>query len=148
MMTGQWFIVDNDISNASWDTIQRLARGSGVLVLAPEGRLSPRIRLFAKQRGLRIETEHSGHSRRATRVHDMRELRAALLRRTPLILLSPIHPTRTHPDSEPVPPMRAAAFARLAVRRLIALGGMDARKFRRVEQLGFQAWAGISAFRT
>jgi thiamine-phosphate pyrophosphorylase len=44
--------------------------------------------------------------------------------------------------------MRAAALARLAGRRLIALGGMDARKFARIENLGFRGWAGISAFRT
>jgi thiamine monophosphate synthase len=31
---------------------------------------------------------------------------------------------------------------------LIALGGMDARKYARIRNLGFQGWAGISAFRT
>jgi thiamine-phosphate pyrophosphorylase len=44
--------------------------------------------------------------------------------------------------------MRAAALARLAGRKLVALGGMDERRFRRVERLGFVGWAGISAFRT
>ena len=145
-MTRQWFIIDAGASDASWDVIRRLPRGSGVLVVAPaQAHLSPRLRLLARQNGLRIETEHSG---RAARVHNMRELRQALLRSTPLILLSPIRPTRTHPDWKPIPRMRAAAMGRLAKRRLIALGGMDARRFARVEPLGFQAWAGISAFRT
>jgi hypothetical protein len=44
--------------------------------------------------------------------------------------------------------MRAAAFARLAKRRAIALGGMDAQRYARLAQLGFIGWAGISAFRT
>jgi hypothetical protein len=44
--------------------------------------------------------------------------------------------------------MRAAALARLGKRRLLALGGMDARKFARIKGLGFQGWAGISAFKT
>jgi thiamine-phosphate pyrophosphorylase len=89
--------------------------------------------------------ERTGH---AKRVHNLSELRSAMLKRTPLVLLSPIYPTSTHPDWVPLPRMRAAALARLARRRLVALGGMDARRFRRVKNLGFQAWAGISGFRT
>jgi thiamine-phosphate pyrophosphorylase len=70
-----------------------------------------------------------------------------MFRRTPMILLSPLFPTRSHPDWEPLPRMRAAALARLGRRNLFALGGMDARKFARIERLGFRGWAGISAFR-
>jgi thiamine-phosphate pyrophosphorylase len=81
-------------------------------------------------------------------VHNAPELCRALLAGTPLILLSQIFPTSSHPDWKPIPRMRAAALARLGGRRLLALGGMDARKFARVRKLGFQAWAGISAFRT
>jgi thiamine-phosphate pyrophosphorylase len=42
--------------------------------------------------------------------------------------------------------MRAAALVRLAGRNAIALGGMDARRFRLVRRLGFQGWAGIGAW--
>jgi thiamine-phosphate pyrophosphorylase len=69
-----------------------------------------------------------------------------LFARVPLILLSPIHSTRSHPDWRPIPRMRAAAYARLAGRRLIALGGMDERRFERIERLGFVGWAGIDAW--
>jgi hypothetical protein len=44
--------------------------------------------------------------------------------------------------------MRAATLARLAGRRAIALGGMDARRYANIAQLGFIGWAGILAFRT
>jgi hypothetical protein len=44
--------------------------------------------------------------------------------------------------------MRAAAFARLARRKLLALGGMDEKRYAQVARLGFIGWAGISAFRT
>jgi thiamine-phosphate pyrophosphorylase len=44
--------------------------------------------------------------------------------------------------------MRAAALARLGGRNLLALGGMNARRFRRIERLGFYGWAAIDAFRT
>jgi thiamine-phosphate pyrophosphorylase len=80
-------------------------------------------------------------------VHDNRELRDALLRRMPLILMSPLYPTASHPHWRPIPAMRAAAFARLAQRRLIALGGMDAQRYAKIAPLGFIGWAGISAFR-
>lgn len=65
-----------------------------------------------------------------------------------MVLLSPLFPTDSHPDWKPLKRMRAAAFARLARRKLIALGGMDARRFARIRHLGFKGWAGISAFRT
>jgi thiamine-phosphate pyrophosphorylase len=42
--------------------------------------------------------------------------------------------------------MRAAALARLARRRLVALGGMDARRYAKIARLGFSGWAGIDAY--
>ena len=139
----RWLIIADP---AALRTVGRLPRGSGVLVVHP---LAPpeirQLRRIANRRDLSIVREESGS---AARVHNMRELRRALLARTPIILLSPLYPTRTHPDWKPIPRMRAAAMARLARRGLTALGGMDARKFERVRRLGFQRWAGISAFRT
>jgi len=139
----QWLIVADE---AAVQKASLLPRGCGVLLLI---RLNPgatrRLRQIAASRKLTIAEERAGDARR---VHDVRELRSAMLRRTPLILLSPIHPTASHPDWTPIPRMRAAALVRLAGQRVIALGGMDARRFTRVEDLGFQAWAGISAFRT
>jgi thiamine-phosphate pyrophosphorylase len=103
------------------------------------------LRLLARERKLEIVIEGP---RSARRVHNVRELRAAMLQRTPLILLSPLYPTISHPDWQPLPRMRAAALARLGGRTLLALGGMDARRFARIRKLGFRGWAGITAFRT
>ena len=143
----QWLIVA-DLSGA-YAAVQKLPMGSGVLVVAAEGRdhekLLHRLRHLARSRGLTVVDEKDGE---AVRVHDLRELRRALLRRTLLILLSPIYPTKSHPDWPALPRMQAAAFARLGGRRLVALGGMNERRFAQVRALGFQAWAGISAFRT
>jgi thiamine-phosphate pyrophosphorylase len=138
----QWLIIDARLDEAA---LRRLAPGSGVLVIgALRGDEQKRLRRLAKIRRLTVVAE----GRSAQRVHNIRELRRALLRRTPLVLLSPIHPTRSHPQWKPPARMRVAALARLASRRLLALGGMDARKYARVKALGFQGWAGISAFRT
>jgi thiamine-phosphate pyrophosphorylase len=141
----QWLVVTSDGAELT-RAMRGLERGSGLLLLAPLGRRKMTwLRQRARQNGLTVVMEQRG---KGARVHDIRELRAALLRRTPLILLSPIYPTRTHPEWQPSARMRAAALTRLGGRRLVALGGMNSRRFARVKDLGFQAWAGISAFRT
>lgn len=140
----QWLIANSPFGHELWVAIRRLPRGSGVLVIHNlDAKESRRLRYLARQRKLTLASE----GRMAARVHNVRELRRALHRRTPLVLLSPLHATLSHPAARPLPRMRAAALARLGKRRAFALGGMDARKFARVEALGFQGWAGISAFR-
>lgn len=140
----QWLIIEQSLSQ-SWPALRNLPRGSGVLVLRALGpRDQARLRRLAKLRTLTLVRERRGS---AARIHNIRELRYALLRRTPLILLSPIHQTLSHPGWKPLPTMRAATLAALADRRLIALGGMNPKRYSKVAQLGFIAWAGISAFR-
>ncbi len=150
-MPRQWLIADAWIDVELWSAVRKMPRGSGALVLFHDIAAQERLRLLrglrriGRTKGLIIVDEADGT---AARVHNLRELRRALLVRTPMILLSPLHPTASHPEWRPVRRMRAAAFARLAGRRLIALGGMNAKRFSRIERLGFQGWAGISAFRT
>ena len=147
----QWLIVDGRLGERLWPAVRELPRGSGILVLhhdlsGPKRRkLLLELRRLARANDLRIIDEASGE---AARVHNVAELRKALFARTPLVLLSPLHPTASHPDWRPLPRMRAAALARLAGRRLVALGGMDSKRFSRIQRLGFQAWAGMDAFRT
>lgn len=141
----RWLLVDGT-DRDSW---HRLPAGSGMVVLAHQlgGRqreaLLRRLRRLARGRRLILVDEAAGDARR---VHDHRELREALLARASLILLSPLYPTKSHPLWPPIPRMRAAALARLAGRQLIALGGMNAHRFKRVQSLGFVGWAGISAW--
>jgi thiamine-phosphate pyrophosphorylase len=138
----EWLIVMGPDDRAGIEAAKRLRRKTGILLLEPLPHGDMRsLRL----RGLTILLEKRGV---AARVHDAHELGRALIARTPLILLSPIYPTSSHPEWRPMPRMRAAALARLGGRRLVALGGMDARRFARIKNLGFQGWAGISAFRT
>jgi hypothetical protein len=137
----QWLIVRGADDREGLAAARRLLRGGDVLLLQP---LPTREMRALRLRGLTVVIERG---RRAARVHDVRELRRACMARTPLILLSPLYPTSSHPGCTPIPPMRAAALARLGKRKLVALGGMDARKFAQIRRLGFQGWAGISAFR-
>jgi thiamine-phosphate pyrophosphorylase len=141
----RWFIIDGVIDSKLQARLRRMPMHSGILLLRKPNTAELRyLRSVARLHRFSIVTEGR---RSATRVHDVRELRRALLTRMPLILLSPIYRTSSHPDWRSLPRMRAAALARLANRRLIALGGMDARRYATVKPLGFIGWAGISAFR-
>jgi thiamine-phosphate pyrophosphorylase len=144
----QWLALDRDEQSA-WRTVRRLPPGTGVLLLCRD--LSKRersvmlakLRRIAATRGLTISDEAEGGG---ARVHNMRELRRANLAKIPLIFLSPVFPTASHPDWRPLPRMRAAAMIRLAKAPVIALGGMSERRFWLVKALGFQGWAGIGAW--
>jgi thiamine-phosphate pyrophosphorylase len=145
-MRGQWLIVELQPGREEWRALGNLARGSGVILLAPVGPKARRaLSRFASAHDLSLIVERRGA---VARVHNQPELTKALLRRTSLILVSPIHSTRSHPDWKPLPRMRAATLARLAGRRAIALGGMNGQRFAKIAPLGFIGWAGISAFRT
>lgn len=145
----QWLVADERLGDQLWSAVRRLPRGSGVLALyrglrrAERARLMSRIRRIAAQRGLTVADEAAGE---AARVHNLRELRDAGLARVPLLFLSPIFATRSHPDWRPHSRMRAAALTRLAGVPVIALGGMDEERFRRIERLGFHGWAGIESW--
>ena len=101
------------------------------------------LQRIARRRGLILVDEAQGG---AARVHDLREIRSARLRGADLLFVSPIFATRSHPEMQPLPRMRAAALARLAVGGAIALGWMNETRFRAVRELGFQGWAGIDAW--
>lgn len=104
-----------------------------------------RVRRIARARGLVMVDEMAGQS---ARVHSLRELRAAGILGVPLLLLSPLFPTRSHPGRRPLARMRAAAIVRHARVPVLALGGMTDRRFRRIRKLGFAGWAGIDAWKT
>ena len=129
--------------------LRTLPPGTGVVLrhheLAPaeRRRLVRQAKPLAAGRGLVLVDEASGA---VARVHDARELRRARLAGAQLVFLSPMFGTRSHPAWAPLPRMRAAALARLGGRRLLALGGMDERRFARVRGLGFVGWGGIDGW--
>jgi thiamine-phosphate pyrophosphorylase len=145
----RWFVVDERSKEVLWRTARKLPRGSGLLVLfhsLPKGRrarLTIKLRRLGLGHGLTIADEAAGD---AVRVHNVAELRRALLQRSTLIFLSPIYPTRSHPERKPLHRMKAAAMTRASSVPVLALGGMSERRFRSLERLGFHGWAGIDAW--
>ncbi|MBB5695207.1 thiamine phosphate synthase [Muricoccus pecuniae] len=59
-----------------------------------------------------------------------------------LVLLSPVFPTASHPGAPALGPLRWAALARRAGRPVVALGGLDALKSRRLPPMA-AGWAAI-----
>ena len=83
---------------------------------------------------------------RSMPVHNRHELQQARCLRADALLISPVWPTRSHPDAAT---LSAKGFARLAAtvpQKAIALGGMNARLFRKLRIHGAAGWAAIDAW--
>ncbi|MHA7820838.1 MAG: thiamine phosphate synthase [Erythrobacter sp.] len=72
--------------------------------------------------------------------HDLTELGLANYLGADAVLLSPVFPTRSHPDGETLGPARFRLLARHSPVPVIALGGMDAS---RAAALNWPRWAAI-----
>lgn len=160
-------LTDERQGDRLWSALDRLPRGGLVvfrhysLSRAERRVLFERVRRVARARGLRIvvagaalgraDGTHGRDSRRTRGfrtwpAHDAREVIAGVRAGADLILISPIFPTRSHPGGRTLGVVRAAALARHAPGRAVALGGMDARRFRRLRGAGFVGWAAIDAW--
>jgi len=163
-----WLMTDERVGEALWDALARLPRGSGVIFRHYRTRdrraLFERVRAIARRRELvlllagspreaaawRADGVHgrSPHRRmprpllRTAPVHDARELAAA---EAHAVLISPVFETRSHPGGRTLGVPRFAALAQRATIPVIALGGVDAHRFRRLARLGAYGWAGIDA---
>lgn len=145
----RWLFTDERMGEGLWTALQRLPRGSGVLVrhhrldAGERRRLLNRIRRIGRARGLLVRDDQEA---RVAKVHSAGELRRALLRSPDLLFLSPMFKTRTHPDWKPLPRMQAAALVRLSPRPMLGLGGMDERRFRTVKPLGLTGYGAIDGW--
>lgn len=117
---------------ALFDRLARLARSRGhVIALAAS-------RAEARAWGADLAYGAGGH---LVPVHGLRELRKA--GRALAVVLSPVHPTRSHPGASSLGPVRFRLIAAHAKVPVIALGGMDEARAR---QLNWPYWGGIDAF--
>ncbi|WP_420141711.1 thiamine phosphate synthase [Sphingomonas sp.] len=173
-----WLMTDERIGDALWDSLERLPRGSGIVfrhhATPPTARraLFDAVRQVARRRGLVLVlagTPRLAAAWRADGAHGSspwrrvgRPLirtasahrRAELTRNVDLIFLSPVFATRSHPGAPALGPVRFGLMARGARPSIMALGGMDAHRARRLRTLGadgyaaIDAWAGADRVRT
>jgi thiamine-phosphate pyrophosphorylase len=161
-------MTDERMGEALWDALARLPRGSGVIFRhyrTPDRRaLFERVRRVTRRRGLVLllagslreaaawradgahgHSLHVGGSRplvRTAPAHDAGELGRA---RAHAVFVSPVFATHSHPGAPSLGPVRFGMLARRAAAPVIALGGMDARRFANIARLGAYGWAGIDA---
>jgi thiamine-phosphate pyrophosphorylase len=157
-----WLMTDERQGEGLWGALQRLPRGSGVVFrhygLAPaeRRRLYERVRRIARQRRLillaagptlpRADGVHGkgGRGIRSASAHSLREISAAARAGADIVFLSPVFPTRSHPGARTLGTRRFAALAHQTKLPVVALGGMDAGKARRLS--GAYGWAAIDAW--
>lgn len=144
-----WLLTDERQGERLWTALRRLPRGGGVIIrhqsLAPGERrhFIRRIRQLTAGRDITVLDEQREP---IARVHNSAELRQALLRGPRLLFVSPLFATRTHPTWQQLPHLRAATLARLSRQPVLALGGMNARRFRQIKPLGFVGYGAIDGW--
>ncbi len=155
-----WLISDARNDAVLERALARLPRGSGVIFRhyhLPEGERRARfdqLRRIARTRGHLVTLAASPDLARRwgadlaygprgdlVPVHSLSELRRA--GRAQAVLLSPVFPTRSHPGAKGLGPLRWRMIAARSPVPVIALGGMNARRARRLQAV---SWAGIDAF--
>lgn len=164
----QWLFTDERMGDDLWRAVERLPRSSGIVfrhyATAPADRAAmfERIRRVARRRGLvliragqmRFRGEHGVHGGvprkpgglRTRAAHSRAEAVAGIRRGADVVFVSPVYATRSHPTARSLGPLKAARIGHGICRTVIALGGMDARSYRKLEKLGFDGWAGIDAW--
>lgn len=145
-------------------SVRRLPRGSGIVFRHYKTPLHERRRLFrrlhriAVARGLlivraggdRMAGEAGTHARRGGGfatwpVHDRKEAVRAVRCGADALFVSPIHATRSHAGARGIGGREGRRIGQGFGVPLIALGGMDARRFRHLAARGFHGWAAIDA---
>ncbi len=162
-----WLMTDERMGDRLWNTIERLPRGGGVVFrhysLPSKKRraLFERVARYARRRRLLLVVAGSDRLGRADGVHNQprhgdgivtwsvhsqRELATATRHGADLVFASPVFTTRSHPNANALGPVRLGLMIRSSRMRVVALGGMDRDRFRRLRGLGLHGWAGIDAF--
>ena len=79
-------------------------------------------------------------------VHDRHELARAIRCGADAVLISPVWPTRSHPDSATLDRKGFARLAAASSAKAIALGGVTDRRFGQLRIHGAAGWAAIDAW--
>ncbi len=159
----RWLMTDERLGDALWTAIDALPRGSGIIfrhyATAPKARrqLFERVRNAARRKGMLLvvagssvaqgRPQHGRESGALTApVHSRREAIAAIRAGAALLFVSPVYATRSHPGAAALGPVRFGLLIRGLKLPVIALGGMDERRWRTLKPLGVYGWAGIDAW--
>jgi thiamine-phosphate pyrophosphorylase len=137
-----------DERRALFEKVRRIARRRGlVLVAAAPDRLCSPLRVHGVHNDAgRAQRYAAAGTLRTAAVHNMRELRRAERNGANLVFLSPIFPTRSHPGAASLGPLRFGVISRKSRLPVVALGGMDPARARRLKGHKVHGWAAIDAW--
>ncbi|HET6942070.1 MAG TPA: thiamine phosphate synthase [Sphingomicrobium sp.] len=167
-----WLMTDERMGERLWDAIDRLPiKHSGIVFrhyLAPldvRAALAGRIADICHRRSLTLAIAADTDLARSLgadfvhnpeviptdlpfsrSVHSIEEAAAAKADGAALVFVSPVYRTSSHPGRKPLYRPMALRIAKTAGAPAIALGGLNALKFERLEREGFYGWAGIDAW--
>lgn len=161
-----WLMTDERQGEGLLEAVARLPEGAGIvfrhhsLEEVARRNLFERVRAAApgpvflagpaeRARAWGADGSHGkgpGRGPRGAPVHDHAEIRAAERAGADLLFLSPAYATRSHPGARTLGLARFAWLARRTPLPVIALGGMNAARGRRLASFGAYGWAGIDAW--
>ena len=162
-----WLMTDERLGDRLLAAVEGLPMGAGMVFRhyglgEPDRRaLFDEVKAVARRRGLMLllagpadqaeawgaDGSHGrgpGSGLRSAPVHDWAEIRAAERDGADLLFLSPVFATRSHPGTRPLGPARVSLLARQTHLPVIALGGMNDVRVRRLREA--YGWAGVDAF--
>ena len=157
-----WLMTDERQGDGLWQALERLPSGAGIvfrhyaLPKAERRKVWEQVRGVAERRGLLLVCAgaplpgaRGAHNRRGSGLrtasaHNLAELRAAEREGAELVFLSPVFETRSHPGARALGPGRFSLIAHQARVPVIALGGMNAARARKLG--GAWGWAAIDAW--
>lgn len=159
-------MTDERLGDDLWTALDELPRGGGVVfrhyatppaerraLFAQVAKVARRNRLVLVVAGsARLGRADGWHGRNMTRMsgiktwpaHSRAEAVAGMRAGADLLFVSPIFRTRSHPGGRTLSLLKAAAILRGIDTPAIALGGIDASRFRTLR--GFYGWAAIDAW--
>ncbi len=164
-----WLMTDERQGEGLWSALERLPKGGGIVFRHYGTPPTERRRLFGMVRkAARSRRQllllagppaqaaawgadgcHGPWRKRSglwlsRAAHDPAELKAAEKAGADLVFLSPAFATRSHPGARPLGPLRFKLLARQTRLPVIALGGMNRQRARRLA--GNYGWAGIDCW--
>ena len=169
----EWLMTDERIGERLWEAIEALPEGGGIVFRHYATPAEQRIELARRVAGvcrerdltLAIAGDVSLAERLGARlvhkpdapsalpcsmpVHDEAEADRARTVGATLVFVAPVQATRSHPGGQALGPDRAAELARMSGRLAIALGGVDAGRFAKLDAAfpgSFHGYAGIDCW--
>jgi thiamine-phosphate pyrophosphorylase len=161
-----WLMTDERQGDGLFDAIARLPQGAGIVFRHYRLEEVARRDLFGRVKAAApgpvllagpaerakawgADGSHGrgrGAGLRSAPVHNYTEIRAAERNGAAFLFLSPAFATNSHPEARPLGLARFAWLARRTALPVIALGGMNAARGRRLASFGAYGWGGIDAW--